>query len=133
MVADVSAVGKHNRISGPEELQMKWLTRSGVRRTVFATGIAGAAVMAAIVPANATPTAADPAGVPAPLGPFSLRNDPGCDVFGWQHPMCAGGAFDTPADDGIPGDNAAFGGIPAPASVPNVDGSLSPPGMPGDV
>jgi hypothetical protein len=47
--------------------------------------------------------------------------------------MCAGGAFENVPDDGIPGDNAAEGGIPAPASVPNVDGSLSPPGMPGDV
>ena len=52
---------------------------------------------------------------------------------------CAGGAAPRravpagPADDGIPGDNAAEGGIPAPAVVPNVDGSLSPPGMPGDV
>lgn len=112
---------------------MRWLTPSGARRMVFATGIAAAAVIAAIAPANASPTASSLSGGAVPLGPFSVKNDPGCDVFGWQHPMCAGGAFETPADDGIPGDNAAFGGIPAPASVPNVDGSLSPPGMPGDV
>ena len=84
-----------------------------VIRTAVAAACAGVAVMGAAVPANA---------------------DPGCDMFGWRHPLCAGGAWDSsPADDGIPGDNAAEGGIPAPASVPNVDGSLSPPGMPGDV
>jgi hypothetical protein len=48
-------------------------------------------------------------------------------MFGWRHPLCAGGAFESPPDDGIPGDNAAEGGIPAPAMVPNVDGTLSPP------
>lgn len=63
----------------------------------------------------------------------AAADDPGCEMFGWRHPMCAGGAFETSPDDGIPGDNAAEGGIPAPAMVPNVDGSLSPPGMPGDV
>ena len=46
---------------------------------------------------------------------------------------CGPGGFPMPADDGVPGDNAPIGGIPAPAVVPNVDGSLSPPGMPGDV
>ena len=71
-------------------------------------------------------------GAPVPAG--ATTDDPGCEIFGWRHPMCAGGAWmSPPADDGIPGDNAAEGGIPAPAMVPNVDGSLSPPGMPGDV
>jgi hypothetical protein len=39
--------------------------------------------------------------------------------------------FDSPVDDGIPGDNAAIGGIPAPAMVPNINGGLSLPGTPG--
>lgn len=60
--------------------------------------------MSATVPANAASAGAGFSGVPVPLGPFTVKSDPGCDMFGWQHPMCAGGAFDTPADDGIPGD-----------------------------
>ncbi|MEN3317701.1 MAG: hypothetical protein V7643_1102 [Mycobacterium sp.] len=54
-------------------------------------------------------------------------------MFGWRHPLCAGGAFESPVDDGVPGDNAAIGGIPAPAMVPNVDGTLSLPGTPGAI
>ena len=82
--------------------------------------IAGATAMGASVPAE-------------PLGPIAME-DPACGWLGWAHPACAGGAFDTPvADDGIPGDNAAEGGIPAPAMVPNIDGSLSPPGTPGAI
>lgn len=73
------------------------------------------------------------AAVPANAAPAFAADDPGCEMFGWRHPMCAGGYFDSPPDDGIPGDNAAIGGIPAPAMVPNVDGSLSPPGTPGAV
>jgi hypothetical protein len=108
------------------------MTASGVRgaltRTAVAAAIAGMAVMGATVPANAGPR-----GVPAPLRPPGVQDDPGCDVFGWRHPLCAGGAFDSPPDDGIPGDNAADGGIPAPAMVPNVDGTLSLPGTPGAI
>jgi hypothetical protein len=59
--------------------------------------------------------------------------DPGCEMLGWRHPMCAGGAFEQPVDDGVPGDNAAEGGLPAPAMVPNIDGSLSPPGTTGAI
>ena len=92
---------------------------SGLTRTAVAAAVAGAALTVALG-AGATP---EPA----------LQADPGCDTFGWRHPLCGGGAWGPVADDGIPGDNAAEGGIPAPASVPNVDGSLSPPGMPGDV
>ena len=95
---------------------MSWAMGSGVRgtltRTAAAVAIAGVAVMGATVPANA---------------------EPGCEMFGWRHPLCAAGAFESPADDGIPGDNAAEGGIPAPAMVPNVDGSLSPPSTPGAI
>lgn len=93
---------------------------SGVRgilaRTAVAAVIAGAAVMGATVPANAF-----------------VQDDPACEWLGWRHPACAGGLFESPPDDGIPGDNAAEGGIPAPAMVPNVDGSLSPPGTPGAI
>jgi hypothetical protein len=108
---------------------MSWVTdvRGILTRTAVAAAIIGAAAAGASVAANPTP-----AGVPAPP---TVQADPGCDAFGWRHPLCGGGAWDfgPVADDGIPGDNAAEGGIPAPASVPNVDGSLSPPGMPGDV
>jgi hypothetical protein len=94
---------------------MTWLTESDVRgtltRTALADAIAGAAMIGATVPANA-------------------QDDPACEMLGW-HPLCAGGAFDQPPDDGIPGDNAAIGGIPAPAMVPNIDGTLSLPGTPG--
>jgi hypothetical protein len=87
---------------------------TGVRKTVAAVGAAlvGATVMAS---------------------PAAATEDPGCAVFGWRHPLCAGGAFESPADDGIPGDNAAEGGIPAPSMVPNVNGTLSPPGTPGAI
>lgn len=89
---------------------------SGVRgrltRAAVAAAIAGAAVMGATAPANA---------------------DPACDWLGARHPLCAGGAFDSPVDDGIPGDNAAIGGIPAPAMVPNINGTMSPPGTPGTI
>jgi hypothetical protein len=101
---------------------MNSMTASGIRgaltRTAVAAAFAGVAVLGATVPANATP---------------AVQDDPGCEVFGWRHPLCAGGAFESPPDDGIPGDNAAEGGIPAPAMVPNVDGSLSPPGTPGAI
>jgi hypothetical protein len=98
------------------------VTASRVRDTLIraavAAAVAGVAVMGATVPASATP---------------AVQDDPGCEMFGWRHPLCAGGAFESPPDDGIPGDNAAEGGIPAPAMVPNVDGSLSPPGTPGAI
>jgi hypothetical protein len=98
--------------------------RDTLTRTAVAAAVAGAAVMGATVMADTTPVESVP---------FRTVADPGCDMFGWRHPMCAGGAFGPPADDGIPGDNAAEGGIPAPAMVPNIDGSLSPPGTPGAI
>jgi hypothetical protein len=101
---------------------MRWVMASGLRgrltRTAVAAAIAGVGVMGATAPSNATP---------------AVQNDPGCEMFGWRHPLCAGGAFDSPADDGIPGDDAAGGGIPAPAMVPNTDGTLSLPGTPGAI
>lgn len=102
---------------------MSWLMASSVRgnlaKTAFAAGIAGVAWTGAIVPANAAPA--------------FVQDDPACEWLGWRHPACAGGFFDAPVDDGIPGDNAAIGGIPAPAMVPNIDGSMSPPGTPGSI
>lgn len=101
---------------------MSWMTASKMRVTLIkaaAAAIAGVAVTGATVPANATPA-------------FG-QDDPACEMLGWRQALCAGGAFDSPPDDGIPGDNAAIGGIPAPAMVPNVDGSLSPPGTPGAI
>jgi hypothetical protein len=101
-----------------KEREMTWMTGSAVRgalaRTTLAAGIAGVAMIGATVPANA-------------------QDDPACEMLGWRHPLCAGGAFDSPPDDGIPGDNAAIGGIPAPAMVPNIDGTLSLPGTPGAI
>jgi hypothetical protein len=105
---------------------------AGVRvtltRTAVATAIGGIAVMGAMVAANTTPPRA---GLPDVSMSLVAQDDPGCEMFGWRHPMCAGGAFASPPDDGIPGDNAAEGGIPAPALVPNTNGTLSLPGTPG--
>jgi hypothetical protein len=88
--------------------------RGTLTRTALAAAIAGLAMIGATVPANA-------------------QDDPACEMLGWRHPLCAAGAFDSPPDDGIPGDNAAIGGIPAPSMVPNIDGTLSLPGTPGAI
>ncbi|MHC9292993.1 hypothetical protein ACRCUN_11025 [Mycobacterium sp. LTG2003] len=97
-------------------------------RIAAGAAVAGAAVIGAMASANAA------TGVtPMPLRPLAVQEDPACGWLGWRHPLCGGGAFETPPDDGIPGDNAAEGGIPAPAMVPNIDGSLSPPGTPGAI
>jgi hypothetical protein len=101
--------------------------RDTLAKMVVAAALAGAALMAATAAANAAPAGV---GTPAPLAP---QDDPACDWLGWRHPLCGGGAFAAPADDGIPGDNAAEGGIPAPSMVPNIDGTLSLPGTPGAI
>jgi len=88
-------------------------------RTYGVLAAGAGAVAVALLGAN------PPADAALAIQPF-----PACFPWEWN---CGPGGFSTPADDGIPGDNAAEGGIPAPAGVPNVDGSLSPPGMPGDV
>ncbi|MDT5097866.1 MAG: hypothetical protein QOC76_1603 [Mycobacterium sp.] len=113
---------------------MSWLIASGIRCTLTTTAVSaafiGVAAIDATALANATPAGEGLRGVPVPL---AVQDDPACEMLGWRHPLCAGGAFDSPPDDGIPGDNAAVGGIPAPAMVPNVDGTLSPPGTPGAI
>jgi hypothetical protein len=112
---------------------MSWVMASGVRgtltRAALAAAVAGVAVMGATAPAIAIGLR----GVPVPLRLLAVQDDPGCEMFGWRHPLCAGGAFESPPDDGIPGDNAAEGGIPAPAMVPNIDGTFSLPGTPGAI
>jgi hypothetical protein len=115
---------------------MSWVMESRVRgtltRTAVAAAVAGVAVMGAAIPAITIPAGPGLPGVTVPLRTLAVQ-DPGCEMFGWRHPLCAGGAFESPPDDGIPGDNAAEGGIPAPAMVPNIDGTLSPPGTPGAI
>lgn len=96
---------------------MGWLIRTAVAAVVGGASVVGAV---AVMIAAPSPTTA-------------IQADPGCDAFGWRHPLCGGGAWGPVADDGIPGDNAAEGGIPAPAMVPNVDGSFSVAGTPGAV
>lgn len=114
---------------------MSWVMGSDVcgalTRPAVAAAIAASAVIGVTVPATVTLVGAGLPGIPMPLDPLS-PDDPACATEGWN-PACFGGIYDTPADDGIPGDNAAEGGIPAPAMVPNVDGSLSPPGTPGAI
>jgi hypothetical protein len=105
-----------SRHDGDNRAVMTFRARTRLARTVVAALIAGMAVTGLTLPATA-----------------SLADDPACEWLGWRHPACAGGLFENPPDDGIPGDNAAEGGIPAPAMVPNVDGSMSPPGTPGAV
>jgi hypothetical protein len=55
-------------------------------RTALAVAVAGVAVMGATVPASTTPALAG-------------QDDPGCEMFGWRHPLCAGGAFESPPDE----------------------------------
>lgn len=95
------------------------MTASGMRRLFIKLALAAIAGVAAT---GATVPVANAQG-----------GDPACDWLGWRHPLCGGGVFSTPADDGIPGDNAAEGGIPAPSMVPNINGSMSPPGTPGAI
>ncbi|CQD19597.1 hypothetical protein BN970_04453 [Mycolicibacterium conceptionense] len=112
---------------------MSWTATSGVPNALTRAAVAvvaGASVLAAAMPAGVAAVDSAPR-VPVALEPLS-PDDPACATEGWN-PACFGGMYDQPPDDGIPGDNAAEGGIPAPAMVPNVDGSLSPPGTPGAI
>lgn len=113
---------------------MSWMMASEARNALTRAAVATIAgvFMLGAVPANMTSVAsAAPRTPAAPQSPIS-PDDPACATEGWN-PDCFGGMYDQVPDDGIPGDNAAEGGIPAPAMVPNVDGSMSPPGMPGAI
>lgn len=97
---------------------MTWMTRAAV-----AAAIGGAALTVAM-------TAAGPSPEP------SLQADPGCDAFGWRHPLCGGGAWDQSASSEWGPDASTRAGLEAvqqPSMVPNIDGSLSPPGTPGAI
>ena len=90
--------------------------------------LTGAAVAAAVVGAAVTGAVAAPAPV--------VQADPGCDAFGWRHPLCAGGAWDESASNEwgpSASTQAALDAAQQPSMVPNVDGSLSLPGTPGAV
>lgn len=113
---------------------MSWMMASEVRSALTraaVAAIAGLSALGAVLPANIAAVASAPPRMPAAVEPNS-PDDPACATEGWN-PACFGGMYDQAPDDGIPGDDAAGGGIPAPAMVPNVDGSLSPPGTPGAI
>jgi hypothetical protein len=90
--------------------------------------LTGVAVAAAVVGAAVTGAAA----APAP----TIQADPGCDAFGWRHPLCGGGAWDQSASSEWGPSASTEAGLDAvqqPSMVPNVDGSLSLPGTPGAI
>ncbi|MET0451182.1 MAG: hypothetical protein ABW137_05040 [Mycobacterium sp.] len=86
-------------------------------KAVAAAGFVGAAALGAAVPANAAPVG---------TGSFATTNDPGCDMFGWRHPMCAGGAW---GDDESASQEWGPANIPNPVT-PNGDTSMTFPGSP---
>jgi hypothetical protein len=102
-------------------------SRDFLSRAVLAAAIAGAALVGVTVPASAGP---------AVTGLSAAMDDPGCEAFGWRHPMCAGGAWADesasqewgPANDGI-GPLPDGGG----QAVPDINGGLTEPGMPGAI
>src|SRR3954447_17961190 len=113
-----------------KERQMSWVIGSGglgtLARTAVAAGIAGAAVMGATFPANATPAGAGLSGVPVPLRPgrSGMRHVRlASSALRWRRVRVARGRRGT-------GRQRGDRGIPAPAMVPNVDGTLSLPGTP---
>jgi hypothetical protein len=66
----------------------------------------------------------------------TIKADPGCDAFGWRHPLCGGGAWDQSASSEWGPSASTEAGLEAaqePSMVPNVDGSMSPPGTPGAI
>jgi hypothetical protein len=81
--------------------------RRAVRLAAALAGV-GIAALGAAVPASASP------------------NDPGCDAFGWRHPMCAGGAW---ANDETASQEWGPANIPNPVS-PEGDMSMTFPGSP---
>ena len=56
----------------------------------------------------------------------AATDDPGCDAFGWRHPMCAGGAW---ANDETASQEWGPANIPNPVS-PGGDTSMTFPGSP---
>lgn len=93
---------------------MTWMTRMAIGAVVV-----GAAALATIA-------------APAP----AAQADPGCDAFGWRHPMCAGGAWDESASSEWGPSASTEAGLEAaqqPSMVPNINGSMSPPGTPGAI
>ncbi|MET0187577.1 MAG: hypothetical protein ABW212_01165 [Pseudonocardia sediminis] len=102
---------------------MTWMTAAKVRGTLTGTAVAAAIVGAAVT--GAIPTA-----------PPTVQADPGCDAFGWRHPLCGGGAWDQSASSEWGPDASTRAGLEAaqePSMVPNIDGSLSAPGTPGAI
>lgn len=114
---------------------MRLMMASEMRRVLTRSAMAAIsalAVLGAVTPAPTPSFASAAPRIPAALDSPTSPDDPACATEGWN-PACWGGMYDQTPDDGIPGDNAAEGGIPAPAMVPNVDGSMSPPGTPGAI
>ena len=77
-------------------------------RAAAVVGFIGIAALGGMAPASAQPS------------------DPGCDAFGWRHPMCAGGAWsndETASQEWGPAD------IPNPVT-PGGDLSMTFPGSP---
>ena len=66
----------------------------------------------------------------------AVQADPGCDAFGWRHPLCGGGAWDQSASSEWGPSASTEAGLDAvqqPSMVPNIDGSMSLPGTPGAI
>ncbi len=106
---------------------MTWMTTSKVCGVLTRTAVAAAIVVAA---ASGAIAAANPTPAPA------VKADPGCDAFGWRHPLCAGGAWDQSASSEWGPSASTEAGLEAaqePSMVPNTDGSLSLPGTPGAI
>ncbi|WP_237568369.1 hypothetical protein [Mycolicibacterium lacusdiani] len=56
----------------------------------------------------------------------AATDDPGCEAFGWRHPMCAGGAW---ANDETASEEWGPANIPNPVT-PGGDMSMTFPGSP---
>ena len=103
---------------------MSWAAgiRGALTGTAAAAAFVGIAALGAIV--GALPSA------PA------IQAEPGCDAFGWRHPLCGGGAWDQSASSEWGPSASTRAGLEAaqePSMVPNIDGSMSTPGSPGAI
>jgi hypothetical protein len=103
-----------------EERQVHAMTSRGwcgaLVMTVAVAGFVGFAASALAVPANAAPPG---------TGLFET-DDPGCEMFGWRHPLCAGGAW---GDDETASQEWGPANIPNPVT-PGGDTSMTFPGSP---